>query len=364
MIQKAILFFISLLIAFIIGELAMRKFESNQQQWHVYQPSQKYIFEPDSSILFGISGQKEFTTNKKGYRSKNEFSSETKNWLCVGGSTTECTYLDDKETWYTIGEKSINSKSLDKYSFASIGRSGHTTNNHYAYIKKTIENDTEIDGIVLMCGINDFLKTLADTTKQFCINQYDSVLHLEKSGRINFGDWYAHSAFLFVIKTFFDNIFKNTEKAIDRNGKVIKKWRDHYASKVKLVDSLPNLSNAIMNYKKNLSSIIKLCQVNNIKIIVVNQAAIWGNDSCEYKLWMGGIGDYQNLQKSIYYSPSALRLGLTSFNLSTLDICNKNRVKIIDIDSALSLHHEYFYDDCHFNERGARELGLIILKRF
>jgi lysophospholipase L1-like esterase len=143
---------------------------------------------------------KEFTTNKKGYRSKNEFSSETKNWLCVGGSTTECTYLDDKETWYTIAEKKINSKSLDKYAFASIGRSGHTTNNHYAYIKKTIENDTEIDGIVLMCGINDFLKTLADTTKQFSINEYDSLLHLEQSGRINFGDWYAHSAFLFAFK--------------------------------------------------------------------------------------------------------------------------------------------------------------------
>jgi lysophospholipase L1-like esterase len=354
----------SLFIALIIGELAMRTFESNQQKWYVHQPSQKYVFEPDSSILFGVSGRKEFTTNKKGYRSKKEFSSETENWLCIGGSTTECTYLDDEEAWYKIAEKEINNKSSKKYAFASVGRSGHTSNSHFAYIKQAIENDKNIDGIVLMCGINDFLKTLADTTKRFHINERDSLLHFEQSGRINAGDWYAHSALLFAIKTTIDKIFKQSENEIDRKGNVIKKWREHYASKVMLADTLPNLTNAITTYKRNITAIIQLCQAKNKKIILINQAAIWGNDSCEYKLWMGGIGNYQNLQNCVYYSPSTLRAGLTTFNLATLDVCNKHVVKMIDIDSVMSPYHEYFYDDCHFNERGARDLGYLILKEF
>lgn len=353
---------LSLLVALFIGEFAMRKFESNQQKWYVYQPSQKFVFNPDSNILFGINGRKEFTTNKKGYRSKKEFSNETENWLCVGGSTTECTYLDNEETWYAVAEKEINKKSEKKYAFASIGRSGHTSNNHYSYIKQAIENDKKMDGIILMCGINDFLKTLADPSKQFQIKEEDSLLHFEQTGRINAGDWYAHSALLFAIKTSFEKIFSQSENKIDRQGNVIKKWREHYGSKTMLVDSLPDLSNAINTYRKNLTAIIDLCKSKNKKIILLNQAAIWGNDSCEHKLWMGGIGDYQNTHNCSYYSPSALQKGLTIFNIATEDIGKKNGVKMIDIDSEISPHHEYFYDDCHFNEKGARAVGLIIEK--
>jgi hypothetical protein len=198
--KSILLLFVSLSFTIFALEGFFRwKEKKIDQQWFVFPPNQTFTFEPDSTILVGIKGKKTFHTNKQGYRSTKEFTTDTKNWLCVGGSTTECTYLGDKETWYGLLEKKLG----PQFCFASIGKSGHTSKDHYYYLKNILTPDKNIKGVILMCGLNDLIKYLANPSFDLAIHEEDSLLHLEKAGRINENRFIAHSAFLYWIKEHF-----------------------------------------------------------------------------------------------------------------------------------------------------------------
>ena len=67
---------------------------------YVWPPNHEYLFHPNSSIFSGISGESHFTINSLGYRG-NEIKNHADEYriLIVGGSTSECLYLDNTETW-------------------------------------------------------------------------------------------------------------------------------------------------------------------------------------------------------------------------------------------------------------------------
>lgn len=80
-----------------------------------------------STVLPGISEAGGFHTNSEGIRG-DEFASEQKyRILAVGGSTTECLYLDDKEAWpYLLQTKISQSKDAPIW-VGSIGYGAATT---------------------------------------------------------------------------------------------------------------------------------------------------------------------------------------------------------------------------------------------
>lgn len=357
--KNALLFSLSLFISFALIEGSFRLKEKHlDQQWYVYQPNQTYDFEPDSNLFVGIKGQKKFHTNRSGYRAKSNFEKQTYNWLCVGGSTTECNYLDDDETWYGLLEKKLGGN----FRFASVGKSGHTSKDHYYYLKNILKKDKKVKGVILMCGLNDLVKYLANPKFDLAIYEKDSLLHFEQTGRINEDGFISHSAFLFWAK---ENIFSKQEKInkIDRTGAILKRWRANFQSKKMTLDSLPTMSKAVEEFSQNISKIISLCKEKNIELIVQSQSAIWKEKLTLYEqniVWMGGVGDYQNQKGGAYYSPKALSDGLGLFNLTTKENCIKQNIKFIELN--LPKDTTVFYDDCHFNELGATKIAGILYK--
>lgn len=329
------------------------------KHWYVYPPNKAYIFEPNPSILYGISGSKKFSTNSSGYRSINDFSPQTENWLCVGGSTTECTYLDDSQTWYSLLEKKLGSQ----FRIASIGKSGHISKNHYNYLNRILSEDKNIKGVVLMCGLNDLVKVLANPQLDLSILKKESTLHMCFAGRINESGIVSHSALLWYIKEKLTLQNKNKSILLDRTGAILTQWRANYNSKSAVISNLPKLENSLKTYQTNLEEIIQLCASKKTKLIVLNQSAIWKSKPTDFEqklLWMGGLGDYQNHKGCAYYSTAALDEGLRLFNETTKKICLQKNIPFVDLYSSLPKDTSVFYDDCHFNEHGAKKVAEII----
>ena len=55
-----------------------------------------------------------------------------------------------------------------------------------------------------------------------------------------------------------------------------------------------------------------------------------------------------------YYSVTALATGMAAYNRTLLETCAAENVECIDLAAALPQDASAFYDDCHFNEHGAR----------
>ncbi|NOX59143.1 MAG: hypothetical protein GXP29_09845, partial [Planctomycetes bacterium] len=67
-------------------------------QPRLYQPNMTQIEHPRPEVMPGITGESRFTMNALGLRGP-EWQEDAYKILCIGGSTTICTYLDDDETW-------------------------------------------------------------------------------------------------------------------------------------------------------------------------------------------------------------------------------------------------------------------------
>lgn len=358
--KNTILLFISLLFSLLIAETFFRwKEKKIDKHWYVYTPNQTYTFEPNPSILYGITGSKKFSTNSSGYRCKKDFNSQTENWICVGGSTTECAYLDDDQTWYALLENKVNAK----FRFASIGKSGHISKDHYHYLKHILSEDKNINGVILMCGLNDLVKVLANPKLDLAIHDNDSIHHFQFVSRINESGLIAHSALLWLVKQNFNTSKNSKSTQLDRTGAILTHWRVNYKSRSSTRDSLPKLDNALTIFEKNLAEIIQLCVSKKIKLTVVNQSALWKSKPTDFEqtlLWMGGVGDYQKNKGCAYYSTSALDKGLRLFNATTRKVCFQKNIPFVDLYSSLPKDTSVFYDDCHFNEHGAKKVAEVI----
>lgn len=358
--------------ALCIAEIVLRVVAKlNPPARFIYAPNHTYYFYPDSSILVGIHGEKKFKTNAQGFRGDEDFTDTTYNVLCVGGSTTECNYLDNSETWYSLLNQSpaiarLMGAGIKHVVIASVGLSGQTSFENYFMLNELLLKHKNIHQVILMCGINDFVKVLAKPSLNLSVVTQKDSLALAHNisrywyipGRINDTTWTGHSALFHALRTkFFTPPSKNT---VDRKGDIIKQWRVNYNSRSNLLDTLPDLTASLDVFSQNLKQIFTLCAAHRVKLVCINQATLWHDtlpDNFSNLLWMGGIGKYQTQKGGVYYSPKALQSGMEMYNTTLATTAKANNILCVDIAHSLSKDTSVFYDDCHFNTSGARKVA-------
>src|SRR5258708_855032 len=112
-----------------------------------------------------------------------------------------------------------------------------------------------------------------------------------------------------LVRTVFqrDNKVK-WENVQDEEGRVLDKWRGNRRRAPAIIDSLPGMENALNEFERNLQLIYSETQKQGLKLILVNQAALYKDSMGSYEsnlLWMGGKGNFQKVKGCAYYSPSA-----------------------------------------------------------
>ena len=87
----------SFVFALGLSETALRFVSPSK--YHVWPPGLGYTFRPSPEIMPGIEGDSRFSINDDGLRGYPLSNGEAYRILAIGGSTTECLYLDDAEAW-------------------------------------------------------------------------------------------------------------------------------------------------------------------------------------------------------------------------------------------------------------------------
>jgi hypothetical protein len=355
----------SILISLILCEIVLRLISANQ--YYIWPPNLKQYFLPRSDIFTGINDTAFFKVNSIGFRSHEKYDSPSINIVTLGGSTTECLYLNQNATWPSLLEKYLNNNYGNKYQVFNGGRSGLNSNNHLIQLQKLLRNNKWIDVIVVLEGINDLQYALSlgnNYVKEDVGKIYDESFMVSP---VNENLPFYQRSYLYMYLNKIKKAIMSYKLGQDPYGYEYIKWRNNRSHASEIIDSLPGLNKSLSDFRINNESMINLAKSNNKRIIFLTQPVIWSNimlDAQKKLCWFGWVGENQNENNGNYYSFSALKKSIDKYNSLLKEICKERNVDCIDLDNLLEKDTTTFYDDCHFNESGADKVAQFVCRFF
>lgn len=366
----------SLLICVVFAEIILRIAMPESQNFLLRHPEINLIFSPKTEIMPGIYGESKFSTNSLGLRGSEIKEIHNYKILATGGSTVEDLYLDQEESWVRIVERETSAKS-PKYDLwiGNAGKSGQNSRDHYIQLKYLLLQIPEIDAVMILVGLNDFMLRLRrdvnydpnfmqkEDAEEILIPRVFYILPEKNDPNIPFFKRLAVWKLMRKVKYLFVKPEHSQDQVLGLIGEAYQKWRENRKSASAILDTLPEMSGGLREYRQNLNLIIDLCEQQNKRVILLTQPSIWREDlepEIVKLLWLGGIGDYQSQKGQKYYSPKALAEGMKLYNQTLIDVCKERNVEFIDLANEIPKDTTAFFDDCHFNEGGAKKVGEIV----
>lgn len=335
----------------------------SEDEYYIWLPNLKYVFYPKPEIFPGISDTSYLEINSLGLRGSNADLSNAINILVLGGSAAECMYLDQNETWPALIEKYLNEKSGRRYNVFNGGRSGITSQHHLVQVQKLLEKLNWIDIIIVMEGMNDLQYALS----------FEEGFQMKDSQKVYEEAFWLSP--LKEIKPFYRNtyVFKylsKLKKALfsyklsqDPYGYSYVKWRLNRMNAKEIINIQPDISSSLVNYRKTNQAIIDFVKNKNKRIIFLPQTTLWDSImplGFSKLCWYGWKGKSQIENTGKYYAFSILKNLLARYNEVLISTCLTNNIEFITLDGRLEKDTTTFYDDCHFNESGARKVAKIV----
>lgn len=301
-----------------------------QAPFHHMPPNLSIIVTPPE-----VTPARKFSTNSEGIRGPEFSAASALRILCVGGSTTQCHFLDDSQVWTRL----LMDKLDDRYGsgqawVGGVGVPGFTSSKHLRYLETnpTIGRYTHV---VFLMGINELLFWLG-----FRAITLDPPAGAE-------GPYWQKTAT-------YDRVAGLFEPKADPVTNRTDPWRLSEAiaarSAATIVDDYPDPRRVLSGYRSRINALIDRCEDLGVKPVFVTQPVLWDRNLPEEslkRLWMGSMQ-----QNNTYLSVSSLRELMDRFNGVLIETCRKRGVTTVDL-SPMSGNPEYFADDCHFTAHGA-----------
>lgn len=366
--KRAALFLGSLVLYVALGELVARHYVPDA--YYVWPPNFARSFDPNPEWIHGIHGPSRLTINRAGMRGDPFPSESSYAILALGGSTTICTYLDDTETWPHRLQQLLNRElGAGATWVGNVGRPGHATAQHRLQVEKLLEQHPEIDAIVLLIGINDFLLELGASRNAQGVRLAapDPTAGLKRAFSLfplprESSPWYARTGIgrFWATRTWRVAEWGGDQPVQDRHGARIADWRRYRREASSLRTTLPDLSAALDRYERNVSRIVDAAKRHRVRILLLTQPVLWreGLSPAERDLLWGGGPPLDRVRSGEeYYSVEALAEGMRQYNRRLIDVCRRRHVECLDLAAELPRNATIFWDDAHFTEEGARRVA-------
>jgi lysophospholipase L1-like esterase len=370
-IRNVVVLLLATFLSLLLCEVVLRWIQASRwnQTFYIWPPHMHAVFDPLSSLFVDVSGRAHFIINSEGIRGDERSPDDRFRILAIGGSTTECSMLDQTETWPYLLQAELSRQMAARVWVGNAGRSGDTSQNHVVAMKYLPLEDLNIDLVLVLAGINDLSKRLSRDT------QYDPS-YMDRPGteaelitqtfqgsfRPNPNDpLYRRTAIWQTLMRLRPILRRGHIQ--DKAGRNMSVWRSHRQGASEYRNELPDLTSALDEYASNVSRIIELGRRRRVQIVFMTQPYLWrSNLTAEENalLWFGGVGDFQQLEHQPYYTVTALMKAMAMYNDRLRQVCRLREVPCLDLASLIPSDTTGFYDDVHFNEGGARRVAHYI----
>lgn len=362
----------SLTVAVLIGEAAVRFLLPGLagRGYHVWPPHLSVVFRPEQGILPGVDSESRFIVNSQGFRGDELTEEHRYRILALGGSATECLYLDQAKAWPRRLQDLLNGHYGHEYVWVgNAGMSGRTSRNHLLAMRYLPLNEFRIDMVVLLAGVNDLQSRLSQGDSYPLVREVQQEADEELMAKTFTGmsvpspeaPFFKRMATWQLLKAAWTRVSNDTPQ--DEAASIYVTWREHRQNASQMRETLPDLSLALVDYERRINRIVDAAREKSIRLLLVTQPAMWRHGLTkeqENLLWLGGEGDFQRRSGMPYYSATALEKGLRAYNDVLLRVCRERSVDCLDLSSMLQRDTGIFYDDVHFNESGSRRVAEVL----
>lgn len=320
-----------------------------------HQPNATRTTVPEPGLP-GMEGISVWTTNNVGFRGDELILPKPANEyrvIMIGGSTTECLILDNADSIDAIVQRATQEAVGDRSEIRvyNAGISGDRSDDHVAILTQRIVH-MEPDLIVVFAGINDL---------RAAIDGHD-YLHYPTPAR---------PPWMLLV----------TQAQIGRLAYYVAHWRTPardsaednpietgYRLGVELQRTSQPASKPLQTdveaYKTNLRTMAGVAASQGIDMILMTQQTTWNSavdpTASEWH-WLLRVGD-------VRYSEVSMNQALEEMNDTMRDVALIMAVPLYDLARRMPKSSEYFYDDVHFNIKGAHvagnELSQLVLEQF
>lgn len=275
--------------------------------------------------------------------------------LTIGGSTTECTYLSEGQTWPDRLTEHLRAF-FPRLWLNNAGLDGHTTFGHIRLMQQHVAGLRPKIALFLV-GINDVARESLSGDERFTF-QGEPGAAGRRPGLRAFYVWLqAHLRLV----AYFENIRRHWRAGMYRirHGQGRPETAGTLAiSPARRQQRLAwHRQHFLPAYRQRLQTLIALCRAQDIWPVFLTQpllTGIPGETAASRRLARMRIND--TLDGELYWQVLQL------YNQTTRDVCAETGVRVIDLARELPKDPALFYDVCHFTPVGADSVAAIVAR--
>lgn len=260
----------------------------------------------------------------------------------LGGSTTECTYVDEDQRFPYLAGRLIERETHLKVNSYNAGRSGNNTLHCLNILLNKIVN-LKPDIVVLMENINDLAILMYEKT-YWNTNPSRSPIQ-ERLPTFKTVGQDLRQTFYLVRDLTFPNLSRELKRIFPSGHKV--KGDEFQAVRGKKITLDQDL--LVREFSLNLQTFINLCRARGIIPVLMTQASrlTESPDPLIQKL-MGSLEAGQGITYGEFKG------AFDRLNQTIRDLGAKNQVLVIDLAKEIPPVRENICDVAHFNDQGSR----------
>jgi lysophospholipase L1-like esterase len=337
----------------------------------IFQPNRVRGRNPNPKYLSGISGESRFTTNALGLRGR--MPKVTDDFVVVfGNSTSECVWLDDRETWAEALQIALNERGgREKRVTVNIAaRSGLLMAHSRVQLEHLASQKPAIKMALLMQGSTDMARAFRHETLTALTAK---ELQAAFANPIVPWEGFPDSFDALLLRQY----WKQGEKRITRGfrselGLGVSKGRDgssemearrNYAANQKLTVlsavGQKQFKAGLSEYRRQVQGFVETCLAKGITPVLLSQPVLYGRPfPAEYEAYY--VSDNPSPEFEVC-SPALLFRLLGEYARVTGDVAREHDVPYINLYDALYGQLDCFHDQVHLNEEGAKKVAEIVV---
>lgn len=325
-------------------------------------PFSPYLTQPyvrlDLSVrLPGIAPTGRFTTNRWGMRGPEPPADWERSTtiVAIGGSTTQCFYLDDARTWPALLADRLRQASPGTW-VGNAGVDGHSSRAH-RHVLEHVVAPLGPDTILVLAGINDLGIALSR----------DPVASPGEPGEAGF-DLLKQSRLLQLARLWWKRWFARAfAVSNESHGPYTPRPRSTAAAAPAAPGHSPMADAAgfdagsfLAEYEANLRSIARTARAHGIAVVFITQPLLY-TSSAEWEAIEGELFWIPRLRGPM--SAAEIARLMDRYNDVMRRVATDENAMLVDAASSIAGDPASFYDPCHFTERGAERLADLVAER-
>ena len=351
----------------VVAELVLRAWYPVPTRYYVWPPNLRVDFAPTDAATPGVAGPGRFRTNSLGLRSDEPFPDARRIVYVFGGSTAADLYLDQDEAWVALVQQGLNrTPGQPRTWIGNLARPSLASVHNLVHFDRLLPELPRADLLVNLVGVNDL--QLALKSSYLDASTPETQLAWAFAIRPPEGGVWSRLATVRAVRLAWQTWRQARFGLVQtRSAEGYRRLREcrQTAPAANLVDTLPSLGDALAEYRGNLVALAARARAYGAPMLFLTQPTLWAERmgaAEQARLLAGGLGPIKTwCTHQRYFSPRALAEGMRAFNEVLRDVCRMPGVTCRDLAAALPPRAEYFYDDMHLSEAGARRVAELVV---